>query len=47
MTFCLESTIIRPENDAEVKNVIILLHGYGGDGKGYQYAVYELEKTST
>jgi len=33
MTFCLESTIIRPENDAEVKNVIILLHGYGGDGK--------------
>ena len=33
MTLCLESTIIRPEHDAEVKNVIILLHGYGGDGK--------------
>ena len=33
MTFCLNSTIIKPQNDAEVKNVIILLHGYGGDGK--------------
>jgi phospholipase/carboxylesterase len=33
MTFCLDSTIIQPENDAEIKNIIILLHGYGGDGK--------------
>ena len=33
MTFCLKSTIIRPENNADVKNAIILLHGYGGDGK--------------
>ncbi len=33
MTFCLNSTIIRPENNTEVKNAIILLHGYGGDGK--------------
>ena len=33
MTFCLDSTIIRPENNKEVKNAIILLHGYGGDGK--------------
>ena len=33
MTFCLDTTIVRPENDAETKNVIILLHGYGGDGK--------------
>ncbi len=33
MTFCLDSTIIKPENDTEIKNVIILLHGYGGDGK--------------
>ena len=33
MTFCLNSTIIKPQNDVEVKNVIILLHGYGGDGK--------------
>jgi phospholipase/carboxylesterase len=33
MTFCLESTIIKPEKDKEIKNAIILLHGYGGDGK--------------
>ena len=33
MTFCLNSTIIKPENNAEIKNAIILLHGYGGDGK--------------
>ena len=33
MTFCLESIIIKPENKAEIKNAIILLHGYGGDGK--------------
>ena len=33
MTFCLDSTIIKPENDTKVENVIILLHGYGGDGK--------------
>tara|TARA_Y100000992_G_scaffold158283_1_gene105939 strand:- start:169 stop:513 length:345 start_codon:yes stop_codon:yes gene_type:complete len=32
MTFCLKSTIIRPENGLEIKNAIILFHGYGGDG---------------
>ena len=33
MTFCLDSTIIQPEDNKEIKNAIILLHGYGGDGK--------------
>ena len=33
MTFCLDSTIIKPEEGVEIKNAIILLHGYGGDGK--------------
>ena len=33
MTFCLDSIFIKPENNAEIKNAIILLHGYGGDGK--------------
>ena len=33
MTFCLNSTIIKPKNGIEIKNAIILLHGYGGDGK--------------
>ena len=32
MTFCLESTIIKPDDKSEIKNAIILLHGYGGDG---------------
>ena len=33
MTFCLESTIVKPENSSDIKNAVILLHGYGGDGK--------------
>ena len=33
MTFCLDSTIIKPEANFDIKNAIILLHGYGGDGK--------------
>ena len=33
MTFCLETTIVTPENDKKIENAIILLHGYGGDGK--------------
>ena len=33
MTFCLNSIIIKPENGIEIKNAIILFHGYGGDGK--------------
>ena len=33
MKFSLDSVIIRPEKGLEIKNAIILLHGYGGDGK--------------
>ncbi len=33
MKFCLNTTIIKPENQNVIKNAIILLHGYGGDGK--------------
>ena len=33
MTFCLDSTIIKPEKNKDINNAIILLHGYGGDGK--------------
>ena len=32
MTFCLDPIIIKPESDTRIKNAIILLHGYGGDG---------------
>ena len=33
MTFCLNTTIVTPDNDNPVNNAVILLHGYGGDGK--------------
>ena len=33
MTFCRDSIIIKPEEGVEIKHAIILLHGYGGDGK--------------
>ena len=33
MKFCLNTTIIKPENNENIQNAVILLHGYGGDGK--------------
>jgi len=33
MSFCLTTTIIKPEKDIPINNAVILLHGYGGDGK--------------
>ena len=33
MTFCLTTTIIKPEKDIPINQAVILLHGYGGDGK--------------
>ena len=33
MTLCLSTTIIKPEKDIPINNAVILLHGYGGDGK--------------
>ena len=32
MTFCLDTKLIKPETGKEIKNIIVLLHGYGGDG---------------
>ena len=32
MTFCLNSIILKPEKE-KIESAIILLHGYGGDGK--------------
>ena len=32
MTFCLDSTIIEPEKNKDIKNIVVLFHGYGGDG---------------
>ena len=33
MKFSLNTTVIKPEDSEDIKNVVILLHGYGGDGK--------------
>ena len=33
MKFSLNTTIIKPENNEKIKSAVILLHGYGGDGK--------------
>ena len=33
MKFCLDATFIKPEKRQDIHNAIILLHGYGGDGK--------------
>ena len=33
MTFCLTTTIIKTEKNMSIKHAVILLHGYGGDGK--------------
>ncbi len=33
MKFSLNTTIIKPEDNNIIQNAVILLHGYGGDGK--------------
>jgi phospholipase/carboxylesterase len=33
MSFSLNTTIINPDNSNLINNAVILLHGYGGDGK--------------
>ena len=33
MTFSLNTTTIKPEQNNKIHNAVILLHGYGGDGK--------------
>ena len=44
MTFCLDSIIIKPENNSKIKNAIILLHGYGGDGKDISMLTYNWKR---
>ena len=33
MPFSLNTTIIKPDQNSKINNAVILLHGYGGDGK--------------
>ena len=44
MTFCLDSIILKPENNQKIKNAIILLHGYGGDGKDISMLSYNWKR---
>ena len=32
MTFCLTTTIVKPDKNMPINQAVILLHGYGGDG---------------
>ena len=44
MTFCLDAVILKPEENEEIKNAIILLHGYGGDGKDISMLAYNWKR---
>ena len=44
MTFCLDATIIGPDSEKNVNNAIILLHGYGGDGKDISMLCYNWKR---
>ena len=44
MTFCLDSIILKPEDNADIKSAIILLHGYGGDGNDISMLSYNWKR---
>ena len=45
MTFSLNTTIIEPDQSNEIDNAIILLHGYGGDGKDISSLAYQWRRS--
>ena len=44
MTFCLNSVILKPEESVKITNAVILLHGYGGDGKDISMLTYSWKR---
>ena len=44
MKYSLNTTIIEPETKNEINNAIILLHGYGGDGKDISALSYNWKR---
>ena len=44
MTFCLNTKIIEPDEGLEIKNAVILLHGYGGDGQDISMLTYNWKR---
>ena len=41
MTFSLNTTIIKPEENNKINSAIILFHGYGGDGIEFIEKLFE------
>ena len=44
MTFSLNTTIIKPDENNKINSAIILLHGYGGDGKDISSLTYNWKR---
>ena len=44
MTFSLNTTIIKPEENNKVNSAVILFHGYGGDGKDISALTYNWKR---
>ena len=44
MTFSLNTTIIKPDEENKINSAIILLHGYGGDGKDISTLTYNWKR---
>ena len=44
MTFSLNTTVIKPDEDNKINSAIILFHGYGGDGKDISTVTYNWKR---
>jgi len=44
MTFSLNTTVIKPDENNKINSAIILLHGYGGDGKDISTLTYSWKR---
>ena len=44
MTFSLNTTVIKPDENNKINSAIILLHGYGGDGKDISTLTYNWKR---
>ena len=44
MTFSLNTTIIKPDENNKINSAIILLHGYGGDGNDISALTYNWKR---
>ena len=44
MTFTLNTTVIKPDENNKINNAVILFHGYGGDGKDISTITYNWKR---